>query len=149
MNRTRDGAAMALLLGGVALAVFTALFLPTLHFRGSDSTLLGLSSWEAVPVATTLKFALLAAAVVATIQPGLRHLRLPLTMAAIVGLFLPPLAAMMAAVSQWTDLRTTIIGLSGSQTPWVDPGWGLLALLGAALLLIVALWREEHPHGQA
>ena len=149
MDRTRDGAVLALLLGGAALAVVTAFFLPTLHFRGSDSALLGLSAWQAVPVATALKFILLAAAVVAALSPGLRELRPQFTLAAIVGLFLPALAALLGAVSEWTDLRASIISMSGSPTPWISPGWGLLALVAAALLLSIALWREEHPHGQA
>src|SRR6478736_3402614 len=69
MDRTRDGAVLAPLLGGAALADVTAFFLATLHFRGSDSALLGLPAWQAVPVATALKFVLVAAAVVAALSP--------------------------------------------------------------------------------
>jgi hypothetical protein len=143
MERSRDGAALALLFGGVGLAVIAAFFLPVLHFRGTDRALLGLSAWQAVPVMTLLKLAVLALAVAAAFLPSLRRLRLPIAAAAAVMMFAPALGALIAAVTHWSGLRAAIEAMSGSRTPWIDPGWGLVALLAAALMLIAALRRID------
>jgi len=141
MDRSKDGASLALLLGGVGVAAATALFLPVLQFRGADKALLGLSAWEAVPAMTALKFALLGAALAAAFLSRLQPLRVPLTVAAIVMMFVPALGALTAGVYQWSGLRADIVQISGSRTPWIDPGWGLVALAVAALMLVGALWR--------
>ena len=143
MNRSRDGAALALLFGGAGLAVVTAFFLPVLHVRDADRTLLGLSAWQAVPLMTLLKLAVLALAVAAGLLPRLRPLRLPIAAAAGVMMFLPALGALIAAVTHWSGLRAAIEAMSGSRTPWIDPGWGLVALLAAALMLVGALRRID------
>lgn len=121
MDRTTDRAVMALLLGGVALATVTALYLPALHVRSADRALLGLSSWQVVPVTTLLLFAALAAALAVHWVPRWRHLRLPVTVAAIVMLFVPPLAALAAGVSPGTEARALLVRHSGNAAPWVDP----------------------------
>ena len=149
MDRTTDRAVMALLLGGVALATATALYLPALHVRSADRALLGLSSWQVVPVTTLLLFAALAAALAVHWVPRWRHLRLPVTVAAIVMLFVPPLAALAAGVSPGTEARALLVRHSGNAAPWVDPGWGTLVLLAAGSLIGLGLWREEHPAGAA
>lgn len=149
MDRSRDGAALALLFGGVALAVATALFLPALHVRGADQALLGLSAWEAVPALTLLKFATLAAAVAAAFLPRLRPVRVPITVGAIAMMFAPALGALMAALTHWSGLRAAIVELSGNRQPWVDPGWGIVALLAAAAMLAGALRRGGGGDGAA
>lgn len=141
MDRSQDKTALALLLGGVALAAGTALFLPVLHFRGTDQALLGLSAWQAVPLVTLLKLAVLGAALAAAFVPRLRPLRVPITAAAIAMMFLPALAALVAGVYHWSSLRETVVALSGNRSPWIDPGWGIVALGVAALMLVGALVR--------
>ena len=141
MNRSQDGTSLVLLLGGVALAVIAALFLPVLHFRGTDKALLGLSAWQAVPLMTLLKVAILGAAVASAFLPRLQPLRVPITAAAILMIFVPALAALLAGLTHWSELRAAIVALSGSQTPWIDPGWGIVALLVAALMLVGSLTR--------
>jgi hypothetical protein len=141
MDRSKDTTGLALLLGGVALAAATALFLPVVHFRGADQALLGLSAWQAVPLVTLLKFALLGAALAAAFLPRLQPLRIPITVAAITMMFMPALAALVAGVYQWSDVREAIVALSGNRSPWVDPGWGIVALGVAALMLVGALVR--------
>lgn len=148
MGRDIDRAVMALLLGGVVLALVTAVFLPALHVRAADRTLLGLSSWQAVPITTLLLFAALGAALAVHWVPRWRHLRLPVSVAAIAMLFLPPLAALAAGVSPGSDARAVLVQLSGNASPWVDPGWGILVLLAAGGLIGLGLWREEHTPGQ-
>ncbi|NOG71708.1 hypothetical protein [Roseicella sp. DB1501] len=143
MDRSRDGAALALLFGGVGLAVIAAFFLPVLHFRGTDRTLLGLSAWQAVPLMTLLKLAVLALAVAAALLPSLRALRLPIAAAAAIMIFAPAIGALLAAVTQASGVRTAIEAMSGSPQTWIDPGWGLVALLAAALMLIAALRRID------
>ena len=141
MDRTKDGPGLALLLGGVALAAVTAIFLPVLQFRGPDQTPLGLSAWQAVPVITMLKLALLAAAVAAAFLPQLQPMRASIIAAAIFLMFVPAIAALTAGVYHGSSLHEAIVALSGSRTPWVDPGWGLVALLVAVLMLVGALRR--------
>ncbi|MBK1662731.1 hypothetical protein CKO45_31650 [Paracraurococcus ruber] len=132
-----------MLLGGVAVAVIAAFFLPALQFRGASKAVLGISAWEAVPWLTKLKLGFLAAAVAAAFVPKLAPLRVWLIAAAVVMMFLPALGALTAGVYQWSDVRAEIVQLSGVRAPWVDPGWGLLALLGAALMAIGAAWRAH------
>ena len=144
MDRNIDRVVMALLLSGVMLAVVTAFFLPALHVRSADRTLHGISSWEAVPITTALKFIALAAAIAVHLMPRWRDLRLPLSVAAVAMLFVPALAALMAGVSPGTEARSLLVQRSGNNAPWVDPGWGLLVLLAAGALIILGLWREEH-----
>lgn len=141
MDRSKDTTGLALLLGGVALAIGAALFLPVLQFRGVNQAMLGLSAWEAVPLMTLLKFAMLGAALAAAFLPRLQPLRVPITAAAIVMTFMPALAALVAGVYQWSGVRETVIALSGNRTPWIDPGWGIVALGIAALMLVGALLR--------
>ena len=141
MERSRDGAALALLFGGVALAVIAAFFLPVLHFRGTDRALLGLSAWQAVPLMTLLKLAVLALAVAAALLPSLRALRLPIAAAAAIMIFAPAIGALLAAVTQASGVRTAIEAMSGSPQTWVDPGWGLSAGLAAAVRRLAALRR--------
>ena len=141
MDRSKDTTGLALLLGGVALAAGTALFLPVLQFRGANQALLGLSAWQAVPLVTLLKFALLGAALAAAFLPRLQPLRVPITAAAITMMFMPALAALVAGVYQWSGVRETVVALSGNRSPWVEPGWGIVALGVAALMLIGALVR--------
>ena len=141
MDRSKDTTGLALLLGGVALAAGTALFLPVLHVRGADQALLGLSAWQAVPLVTLLKFAVLGAALAAAFLPRLQPLRVPITAAAVAMTFLPAIAALVAGVYHWSSLREAIVALSGNRSPWVDPGWGIVALGVAALMLIGALVR--------
>jgi len=143
MNTQKDGAALALLLGGVTLAMVSAIFLPALHFRGADRSLLGISAWEAVPLLTLLKLAVLGLAVAAAFLPRLAPLRAPVTVAAILMMFAPALGALVAGVYPWSDLRAEIVQLSGNKTPWVDPGWGVIALVVAALMVLGAVWRAN------
>ena len=117
MDRPKDTTGLALLLGGVALAAATALFLPVLHFRGTDRTLLGLSAWQAVPLVTLLKFALLGAALAAAFLPRLQPLRVPITAAAITMMFMPALAALVAGVYQWSGVRETVVAIVPSTVP--------------------------------
>ena len=141
MDRSKDTTGLALLLGGVALAAATALFLPVVHFRGANQALLGLSAWQAVPLMTLLKFALLGAAVAAAFLPRLQPLRVPITAAAIAMMFMPALATLVAGVYPWSGVREMVVALSGNRSPWVDPGWGIVALGVAALMLVGALVR--------
>jgi hypothetical protein len=53
----------------------------------------------------------------------------------------------MAALSHRTSLRAAIPELSGNRTPWVDPGWGAVALLVAAAMVIGALRRDTRREG--
>jgi hypothetical protein len=125
----------------LALAVLVAVALPALHVRGADKALLGLSTWEAVPVATLLKFLALAAAAVTAFVPRFAAYRAPVTAGAIAMMFMPALAALTAAVNHWTSLRAAIVEMSGNRTPWVDPGWGVVVLIVAALLMIGSMIR--------
>lgn len=149
MKATKDGAALALLLGGVGLALVAAFFLPALHVRGADKALLGISAWEAVPVMTTLKVAVLALAVAAAFLPKLQPVRLPLTIGAIAMMFAPALGALVAGVYPWSELRAEIVQLSGQRAPWIDPGWGVIALLVAAPMVAGAAWRAARVETQA
>jgi hypothetical protein len=144
MDRNTDRAVMALILSGALLAVLAAIFLPALHVRDADRTLLSVSSWEAVPVITLLKFVALLMAIAAHLMPNLQHLRLPLSVAAVAMLFVPALAALMAGVSPGTDARAILVQRSGTASPWVDPGWGILVLMAAGTLIGFGLWKEEH-----
>jgi hypothetical protein len=137
----RDPLYIGLLIGGVALALITAFALPALHFRGADKTLLGISAWEAVPYLTKIKLAFLALAVAAAFMPQLARLRLPLTLAAALMMFLPAIGGMAAAVYQWSDVRAEIVQMAGVRSPWIDPGWGLIALAVAAIMVLGAVWR--------
>ena len=147
MAISRDKTLLALLAGGIALAVAAAFAFPVLHFRGADRTLLGISAWEAVPVMTALKLAVLVAAVLAAFLPQLARFRAPIMVGAVFMVFVPALGALIAGVYPWSDVRAEIATLSGQRQPWVDPGWGLVALLVAALLLAGAAWRatREQP----
>lgn len=147
MDRNIDRVVMALLLSGVLLAVVTAFFLPALHVRSADRTLHGISSWEAVPIMTALKFIALAAAIAVHLMPRWHHLRLPVSAAAVAMLFVPALAALMAGVSPGTATRSLLVQRSGNNAPWVDPGWALLVLLAAGALIIFGLWREARAEG--
>lgn len=149
MNRSQDGLALGLLVGGVGLAVVTALFLPAVHVRGADSTLLGVSAWQAVPLLTMLKLLTLAAALAAAFLPRLAELRVPLTIFALLMMFTPALGALVAGANHGTDVRGALATLSGNQIPWVDPGWGIVALLVAAAMLTGALVRSNPRHGRA
>jgi hypothetical protein len=144
MKGSKDGAALVLLLGGVGLAFVAAFFLPALHVRGADKALLGISAWEAVPVMTLLKVAVLLLAVAAAFLPKLQPARLPLTVGAIAMMFAPALGALVAGVYQWSEVRAEIVQLSGQRAPWIDPGWGVIALLVAALMMAGAAWRAAH-----
>jgi hypothetical protein len=148
MDRPRDTTGLALLFGGVALAIVTALFLPVLHFRGTDKALLGLSAWQAVPLMTLLKFAVLGAAIAAAFLPRLQPLRVPITAAAVAMTFMPALAALVAGVYHWSSLRETVVALSGNRSPWVDPGWGIVALGVAALMLVGAAVRAARSEAR-
>jgi len=143
MNRSQDSLALSLLVGGVGLAAITALFLPAVHVRGADSTLLGVSAWQAVPLLTTLKLLTLVAALAAAFLPRLAELRVPLTIFALMMMFAPPFGALVAGANPGTDVRGALATLSGNQSPWVDPGWGIVALLVAALMLTGALVRSN------
>ena len=147
MDRSKDKAGLALLFGGVTLAAGAAFFLPVLHFRGTDRALLGLSAWQAVPLVTLLKFAVLGAAVAAAFLPRLQPLRVPITAAAIAMMFMPALGALVAGVYPWSGVRETIVAISGDRSPWVDPGWGIVALGVAALMLVGALVRSNRTAG--
>ena len=139
----RDNVTTALLLGGVGLALLVAFALPAVHFRGADKTLLGLSPWEAVPWLTKAKLLFLALAVAAAFVPRLAALRLPVMVAALFMMVLPSLAAFLAALDQWSGLRAGIVQMTGNRTPWVDPGWGMLALLAAVLMMLGAVLRSR------
>lgn len=145
----RDPVALALLLAGVSLALAVAFTMPTLHFRGADKSLLGLAPWDAVPWLTKLKLGFLAAAVAAAFLPRLAALRVPLTAAAVVMMFLPAIGALVAAVYQWSDVRAGIVQMAGVRTPWIDPGWGIVALLVAALMVTGSLWRAHRAAAAA
>jgi hypothetical protein len=139
---------LPLLFGGVGLAVIAAFFFPVLHFRGTDKALLGISSWAAVPLMTVLKLAVLALAVAAAFLPQLARLRAPIMVGAALMVFVPALGALVAGVYPWSDVRAEIATLSGQKQPWVDPGWGFVALGVASLLLAGAASRanrEEPP----
>lgn len=138
----RDPLALTLLLGGIALALVVAFALPTLHFRGADKSLMGLSPWEAVPWLTKAKVAFLALAAAAAFTPKLAAIRLPLAVAAAFMMFMPAFAAFAAAVYQWSDVRAEIVQVAGVRAPWIDPGWGLVALLVASLLVLGSVWRH-------
>jgi hypothetical protein len=144
MKGSKDGATLVLLLGGVGLALVAAFFLPALHFRGADKSLLGISAWEAVPVMTMLKIAVLVLAVAAAFLPKLQPVRLPLTVGAILMMFAPALGALVAGVYQHSDVRAEIVQIAGTRAPWIDPGWGVIALLVAALMVVGAAWRAAH-----
>lgn len=149
MNKPQDSLALSLLIGGIGLAAITALFLPAVHVRGADSTLLGVSAWQAVPLLTTLKLLTLAAALAAAFLPRLAELRVPLTIFALLMMFAPAFGALAAGAHQGSDLRGTLATLSGNQSPWVDPGWGIVALIVAALMLTGALVRSNPRRGRA
>lgn len=144
MDRSKDGVFLALLIGGVAVAAIAAFFLPALHFRGANKDLLGISAWEAVPWLTKIKLGFLAAAVAAAFVPKLAPLRIWLIAAAVVMMFLPAMGALTAGVYQWSDVRAEIVQMAGVRAPWIDPGWGILALIAAALMAIGAAWRVHH-----
>jgi hypothetical protein len=139
----RDPLGLGLLLAGIAVALVAAFSFPALHFRGADKSLLGISTWEAVPILTTAKLAFLALALAAALMPSMARLRLPLILAAAVMMFLPAFGALAAAVYQWSDVRAEIVQISGVRAPWIDPGWGVIALLVASMMLIGALWRAH------
>jgi hypothetical protein len=48
----------------------------------------------------------------------------------------------MAAVNHGSGVRAILVELSGNRSPWVDPGWGIVALLAAAVLVAGALRRD-------
>lgn len=147
MEKSKDGVFLALLFGGVAVAIVAAFFLPALQFRGASKDMLGLSAWEAVPWLTKIKLGFLAAALAAAFVPKLAPLRVPLIMAALVMMFLPAIGALVAGVYQWSDVRAEIVQVSGSRAPWVDPGWGFLALIAAATMGAGAAWRAARLQG--
>ncbi len=138
-----DNLTTALLLGGVGLALLVAFALPAVQFRGADSALLGLSPWQAVPWLTKVKLGFLALAVAAAFVPRLAALRLPVMVAALFMMVLPSLAAFLAALDQWSGLRAGIVEMAGNRTPWIDPGWGMLALLVAVLMMLGAVLRAR------
>lgn len=140
---SQDNVTTALLLGGVGLALLVAFALPAVQFRGADRTLLGLSPWEAVPWLTKAKLGFLALAIAAAFMPRLAAMRLPVMVAALFMMVLPSLAAFLAALDQWSGLRAGIVQMSGSRTPWIDPGWGMLALLVAVLMMLGAVLRSR------
>jgi len=146
---SKDGLSLALLFAGVALAVAAALFLPALHFRGADKSLLDLSAWAAVPWLTKVKILFLALAVAAAFVTRLAPLRVPLTIAAILMMFLPAMGALIAGVYQWSSLRAGIVQMAGTRSPWIDPGWGIIALMVAAILVIGSLWRAQRQAATA
>ncbi len=139
----RDPLGLGLLLAGIGLALVAAFAFPALHFRGADKSLLGISTWEAVPILTTAKLAFLALAVAAALLPRLANLRVPLILAAALMMFLPALGALAAAVYQWSAVRAEIVQIAGVRAPWIDPGWGMIALLVASIMLLGALWRAR------
>jgi hypothetical protein len=143
----RDTLGTALLIGGIAVALLVAFATPALHFRGADQALLGLSAWEAVPWLTKAKVAVLGLAAAAAFLPRLRPMRLPITAAACVMMFLPAVGALAAAVYQWSEVRAEIVQIAGTRTPWIDPGWGVVALVAAALMLVGSLWRAGRAEG--
>ncbi len=145
----RDPLYLGLLIAGVGLALVVAFAFPALHFRGTDKSLLGISAWEAVPWLTKIKIAFLGLAVAAAFVPRMAPLRLPLTLAAAIMMFMPALGALAAAVYHWSDLRAEIVALSGVRTPWIDPGWGLIALLVASSMVLGALSRAYRAQGEA
>ncbi|WP_431271233.1 hypothetical protein [Dankookia sp. P2] len=119
-----------------------------LHFRGADEALLGLSTWQAVPLMTLLKIDVLGTAVAAAYLPRLQPLRVPITAAAIAMTFMPVLAALVAGVYQSSSLREAVVALSGSRSPWVDPGWGIVVLGVAALMLAGAAIRAARAEAR-
>lgn len=145
----RDPLYLGLLFAGVGLALVVAFAFPALHFRGADKALLGISAWDAVPWLTKIKIAFLGLAVAAAFLPRLAALRIPLTLAAAILMFLPALGAMAAAVYQWSDLRAEIVKMAGVRTPWIDPGWGLIALMVASIMVLGALWRAYRAQGES
>ncbi len=147
MPRQPDAASLLLLLGGVALALIVAFALPAVHFRGAGNALLGLSAWEAVPWATKLKLLFLGAAAAAAFHPRLAAFRVPVTAAAVVMMFMPALVAVTTAANPWTGLRAEIAALSGNAAPWIDPGWGIVVLLVAALMVVGSLARGARSAG--
>jgi hypothetical protein len=149
MTRKPDTLATLLLLGGLALAVAVAFAMPALHFRGADKALLGISAWEAVPWATKLKLAFLGAAAAVAFVPRLAPLRAPVVVGAVVMMFMPALAALAAGVLQWTTVRAEIVALSGTRAPWIDPGWGLVVLAAAAMMVVGALIRMARSEAPA
>ena len=136
----RDPLGLGLLLGGVALALVAAFAFPALHFRGADKALLGISTWDAVPILTVAKIAFLGLTLAAALMPRLASLRVPLLLAAALLMFLPSLGALAAAVYQWSDVRAEIVQIAGVRAPWIDPGWGMIALLAATFMLLGAMW---------
>ncbi|MCO6418982.1 hypothetical protein JYK14_22890 [Siccirubricoccus sp. KC 17139] len=122
----------------ILLAVATTLFLPALHVRGTEQQLLGLSAWQAVPILTSLKLLALVLAIVVVVSPSLARYRAPALALAACMIFAPAAGALMAGVSPGTDVRNRLVELSGNQSPWVDPGWGLVVLPAALLLLALA-----------
>ncbi|WP_149539530.1 hypothetical protein [Siccirubricoccus phaeus] len=144
----REGAGLVLLGAAILLAAAAALFLPALHVRGAEQQLLGLSAWQAVPILTSLKLLALVAAILVVVSPRLAAYRPPVLALAACMIFVPAAGALLAGVSPGTDVRNRLIELSGNRTPWVDPGWGLVALLAAvALLVLAAAWgaRKNAP----
>lgn len=145
----QDKLGFGLLLGGIALALIAAFAFPALHFRGADKSLLGISAWEAVPWLTKAKVAFLVLALAAAVMPRLAPLRVPLILAAALMMFLPALGALAAAVYQWSAVRAEIVQLAGVRAPWIDPGWGMIALLVASIMLLGAMWRAHRAAPQA
>ena len=50
--------------------------------------------------------------------------------------------ALTAAVHPWTGLRAEIVEMTRVTTPWVDPGWGLIALVVAAMMMMGGVARS-------
>jgi len=149
MQKSKDGVFLALLFGGVAVAVIAAFFLPALQFRGANKAVLGISAWEAVPLLTSLKLGFLVAAIAAAFVARLAPLRVWLIAAAVAMMFLPAMGALIAGVYQWSEVRAEIVQMAGVRTPWIDPSWAFLALLGAAIMGIGAAWRATWLEGRA
>ncbi|WP_156910128.1 hypothetical protein [Rubritepida flocculans] len=141
----RDGLGVGLLVLGVALAVGASL-LPAIQVNGRGGVV-GLTTWQALPVFTALEMAALAALLAAAVTPALRPWRQPIAAGAIIMLFVPALSTFLSALYAWGELRAEIARLSGERQPFVHPGPGNALLVAAACLLTYAAWRMERLAG--
>jgi len=140
-NGQKDKLAIALLILGVGMAVVAA-FLPVIQFNGS-SGVLSMTSWEVLPWFTKVKFLALAMLLAAAFLPQLHKWRMLIAVVAVVMVFVPAISSFISALYAWGTLRADLVRLSGSRTPFVNPGIANAVLVVGALLVSYAVWRLE------